>query len=159
MERVPASADRRRVAGGLLVRRRHHRWSAGTGRRGAGRARAGSCAGTSSRFDQGQAGAIDFDDCGWGHFLDDLAVTLSEVDGRARTPARRDGLLAGYRQVRPLPPGLDEHLPSFLALRELELTFWFVDQRSLPGFAEWEAEVDRGLDHLRALLTTSGPRA
>jgi len=108
-------------------------------------------------FDHGRAGAIDFDDCGFGYYLYDLAVTLSEVGGRAHTSALRDGLLAGYQEVRPLPPGLDEHLPAFLSLRELKLTLWFVEQRDLPGFAGWQAEVDRGLEHLRSLIDGAGP--
>ena len=108
-------------------------------------------------FRDGRAGAIDFDDCGFGYFLYDLAVTLSEVDGRAQTSALRDGLLTGYQEVRPLPPGLAEHLPAFLALRELKLTLWFVEQRNLPGFADWQGEVDRGLEHLHELITGAGP--
>jgi Ser/Thr protein kinase RdoA (MazF antagonist) len=30
-------------------------------------------------FHRGRVRAIDFDDCGWGHFVYDLAVTLSEL--------------------------------------------------------------------------------
>ena len=33
-------------------------------------------------FDRGEVGAIDFDDCGWGHFAYDLAVASSELRHR-----------------------------------------------------------------------------
>jgi Ser/Thr protein kinase RdoA (MazF antagonist) len=103
-------------------------------------------------FHQGQVSAIDFDDCGWGHFLYDIAVTLSEVSLRPDARALRDGFLEGYGRVRPLPAGLDEHLPAFLALRELRLTMWVLEQRDDPGFKYWETEVRDGLLYLRDLL-------
>ena len=40
------------------------------------------------RFLGRQPGAIDFDDCGWGFVLYDLAVTLSELEGRPRYDPR-----------------------------------------------------------------------
>ena len=102
-------------------------------------------------FHRGRVGAIDFDDCGWGHFLHDFAVTLSEVAWKRDYDALRDGLLRGYRAVRPLPEGYDRYLPVFLALRELQLTLWFLEQRAQPGFGGWEDEVGRGLEELRKL--------
>jgi Ser/Thr protein kinase RdoA (MazF antagonist) len=47
--------------------------------------------------------AIDFDDCGFGYFLYDLAVTLSEVEWYPAYPRLREALLRGYREVRELP--------------------------------------------------------
>ena len=45
--------------------------------------------------------AIDFDDCGWGYFTYDMAVTL--VSGGSGTfPALQDAFLTGYQRVRPL---------------------------------------------------------
>jgi Ser/Thr protein kinase RdoA (MazF antagonist) len=101
-------------------------------------------------FDGDRVGAIDFDDCGWGHHLLDFAVVLSELRGRPDHAALRDGLLRGYQEVRPLPEGYGWHLPAFLAMRELQLTLWFLEQRHHPGFEEWEEEVRGGLDELRA---------
>lgn len=43
-------------------------------------------------FKRGAVRVIDFDDCGYGHHLYDLAVTLSEVNYRPNTPALRGGL-------------------------------------------------------------------
>jgi Ser/Thr protein kinase RdoA (MazF antagonist) len=55
-------------------------------------------------FHQGQVRAIDFDDCGYGYYLYDMAVTLSEVNWRESTPALRNSFLAGYRSVHFLSP-------------------------------------------------------
>jgi Ser/Thr protein kinase RdoA (MazF antagonist) len=47
-------------------------------------------------FDGAAIRAIDFDDCGWGHYLYDLAVTVSELSGRPDYDDLRAGLLRGY---------------------------------------------------------------
>ena len=92
-------------------------------------------------FERGGVRAIDFDDCGWGHYLYDLAVALSELRWRPDYDARRAGLLRGYRATRPLPVDDERHLEVFHGLRLLQLMLWFLDHREHPGFAEWEEEV------------------
>jgi Ser/Thr protein kinase RdoA (MazF antagonist) len=101
-------------------------------------------------FHRGAVGAIDFDDCGWGHFLYDLAVTLSEVSYRPHYEALRAALLRGYRSVRALPPEQEQYLETFQALRLLQLTLWFIEQRDHPAFADWEEEARSLLDEVRA---------
>ena len=59
-------------------------------------------------FERGTARAIDFDDCGWGFFLYDVAVTLSEIEGRPRYAELRDALLDEYAGRRSLPANADE---------------------------------------------------
>ena len=103
-------------------------------------------------FNDGQVGAIDFDDCGWGHFIYDFAVTLSEVSVLDNYSALRDGLLAGYEQSRPLPAGFDLHLPAFLALREVKLMMWFLEQRERPGFDQGPDELQASRQYLRDLI-------
>jgi Ser/Thr protein kinase RdoA (MazF antagonist) len=72
-------------------------------------------------FHRGAAGAIDFDDCGYGHWLYDLAVTLNCLRNRPRDhPAMRQALLAGYRQLRPLSVEHEGCLDTFVALRTLQ---------------------------------------
>jgi Ser/Thr protein kinase RdoA (MazF antagonist) len=102
-------------------------------------------------FHRAQVRAIDFDDSGWGHYLYDLAVTLSEVGGRLDYEALRAGLLRGYRSIRPLPREHERYLHLFHALRVLKLTLWFIEQRDHPGFAEWEADVRDGLAELQKI--------
>jgi Ser/Thr protein kinase RdoA (MazF antagonist) len=101
-------------------------------------------------FDRGRVRAIDFDDCGWGHFVYDLTVTLSELRWRPDYHARRAGLLRGYRAARSLPIAFERHVEVFHGLRLLQLMLWFLDHRHHPGFADWEAEVRTLLADLEA---------
>jgi Ser/Thr protein kinase RdoA (MazF antagonist) len=102
-------------------------------------------------FHRGRVRAIDFDDCGWGHFVYDLAVTLSELQHLTDSAALGAGLLRGYRAVRPLPTEHERYVEVFQALRVLKLTVWFIEQRDRPGFAEWEADVRDGLAGLQKI--------
>ncbi len=64
---------------------------------------------------------IDFDDCGFGYYLYDLAVILAGPWERSGFQQRREALLQGYREIRELP---DEHLtliPTFMAVRASSL--------------------------------------
>jgi len=92
-------------------------------------------------FHRGDVRAIDFDDCGWGHLLWDLAVTLSEVRYFPNYETLRTAVLRGYRHVRPLAEDLERHLEPLMALRLLQLMLWFLEQRDNPAFTDWEDEV------------------
>jgi Ser/Thr protein kinase RdoA (MazF antagonist) len=73
-------------------------------------------------FHRGRVRAIDFDDCGYGHYAYDLAVTLDELK---HLPQRRDlgeALLDGYRSVRPDAATTDPAvLNAFVGLRRVQL--------------------------------------
>ena len=96
--------------------------------------------------------AIDFDDCGWGHFAYDLTVVLSELRERPDYAALRAGLLRGYRAVRPLPAEHVRYLEVFHGLRLLQLTLWFLEQRDHPAFPDWETDVREGLAEMGTLV-------
>jgi Ser/Thr protein kinase RdoA (MazF antagonist) len=49
-------------------------------------------------------GAIDFDDCGWGYYAYDMAVTLSNLEHLPVFPALQEAFLTGYQSVWPLRP-------------------------------------------------------
>jgi Ser/Thr protein kinase RdoA (MazF antagonist) len=102
-------------------------------------------------FHHGRVRAIDFDDCGWGYFAYDLAVTLSELRWRPDHAALRAGLLLGYRAVRPFPVEHERYIEVFSGLRLLLLTCWFLEQRDHPAFPDWEREVRDGLAELELL--------
>ncbi|HYP41012.1 MAG TPA: phosphotransferase [Chloroflexia bacterium] len=104
-------------------------------------------------FHRGQVRAIDFDDCGWAALIYDLTVTLSEVKHRKDYPALRAALLQGYRNIRHLSAEHESYLNTYLALRELQLMIWFVDQREHPAFRDyWEADVASGLERLKEFV-------
>ena len=67
---------------------------------------------------------IDFDDCGFGYYLYDLAVILAGPWEKPGFQQRRDALFQGYRESCNLP---DEHLsliPTFMAMRASSLGQW-----------------------------------
>jgi Ser/Thr protein kinase RdoA (MazF antagonist) len=81
----------------------------------------------------GQARPIDFDDASWGHYAMDLAIAVDSVP-----EALHPVLLGGYRTVRPLPPGYEEHETALLAARRLYLATWHL-ANGLPD----EAHLDQ----------------
>jgi Ser/Thr protein kinase RdoA (MazF antagonist) len=106
-------------------------------------------------FHKGEVRAIDFDDCGLAHYLYDMAVTLSELTYKKDYPQLRAALLRGYRSVRPLPEEHENYLDTLLALRELQLTTWFIEQRNHPAFTKWwEKDVARGVRRMKELTET-----
>jgi Ser/Thr protein kinase RdoA (MazF antagonist) len=104
-------------------------------------------------FHQGQVRAIDFDDCGYGYYLYDMAVTLSEVNWRKNTPALRRSFLAGYRSVRSLSPEQEGYLDTFIALRDLQLITWKIEMRDHPAFREgWASSVKEMLQDIKDFI-------
>lgn len=72
-------------------------------------------------FDSGRVGPIDFDLCGLGHYLLDLAVLLNFLSIRHsdRFWRMRKALLEGYERERHLPEGYQRHLMTFHAMRRV----------------------------------------
>ena len=103
-------------------------------------------------FHRGQVRAIDFDDCGYGHHLYDLAVTTYEVSWRADAASLRAGLLAGYRSIHPLSLEHEQYLQTFMDLRELQVMLWTIEMRDHPGFRDrWESWVKETLEYIREI--------
>lgn len=79
---------------------------------------------------------IDFDDCGFGHALYDMAVTLGAPSDRPNGPELMAAFLRGYREIRPCSDDLLAYLPAFRILRRLALLFWWYGRRDHPGLSE-----------------------
>lgn len=102
-------------------------------------------------FRDGVAGAIDFDDCGHGHWLYDIAIPLSQLRRHPRYAELRSALLAGYADVRSLPGDHEALLESFLALRGLQDLLGIFAEREQPTFrSTWQTYVASELELLRA---------
>jgi len=69
---------------------------------------------------------LDFDDGGPGWFLYDLAVSLFPLERQDPDQARRarEAMLAGYREVAPLPEAHLAELPTFSMARRLVTLGW-----------------------------------
>jgi Ser/Thr protein kinase RdoA (MazF antagonist) len=88
-------------------------------------------------FHRGAVRLIDFDDCGTGPRLYDLAVALWELRDRPDYPAFRDALLSGYRAGRDVDAG---YLDDFIALRQVAFDLWYT------GTAQVNTEFSARLD-------------
>jgi Ser/Thr protein kinase RdoA (MazF antagonist) len=75
---------------------------------------------------------IDFDDCGFGWYVMDIATSLLFLLGEPHYDDALTGFVAGYRSARPLP---DEHLvtlPSFLLARAMTYVGWCGSRPEAP---------------------------
>jgi Ser/Thr protein kinase RdoA (MazF antagonist) len=106
-------------------------------------------------FDKGELRLIDFDDCGWGHYLYDFAVTLNEIVSLPRSAALRGALLAGYRRVRDLSPTHEAMIDTFIMLRDLQDVAWFLQERDNPSFGTRAAHIGNGVARLERFLASS----
>jgi Ser/Thr protein kinase RdoA (MazF antagonist) len=98
-------------------------------------------------FHRGEARAIDFDDCGWGFHLYDLAVTLSELENRPRYDQLRGALLEGYAQTRPLPDDHPIHISALFVLRRMQILLWVLESRDHMTFRDvWQRWARDELD-------------
>jgi Ser/Thr protein kinase RdoA (MazF antagonist) len=103
-------------------------------------------------FHDGEVHAIDFDDCGYGPFVYDLATTLSELKHRADYPALETALLAGYRSVRPFPVEHEAYIDTFVALRDLQIMLWRLELHEHPTFHDWRDRVGRAIVRLQEFV-------
>ena len=86
-------------------------------------------------FHHGRIRVIDFDDCGFGWYIDDLAVAASEIQGRHDTANLVAALLDGYGAAVD-HDALDLHI----AFRYLQIAVWKLSLRSrFPD--TWQADV------------------
>ncbi len=79
-------------------------------------------------FHNGEARAIDFDDASYEHLVYDLATTLWALQPHRKLAALQRALFAGYESVRPLPPGWDTHLKTFISARYLIVSHYVVSR-------------------------------
>ena len=101
-------------------------------------------------FDGGRACLIDFDDCGFGYRIYDVAVALWEYRHRDDYSDYRAAFINGYRAHRPLSDDELRHVDPFIAAREVAFGLWLVGMaESRPALRENVASelafVERGL--------------
>ncbi len=78
---------------------------------------------------------IDFDDCGYGWYLFDLATALSFLEERPDAPELIECWLKGYRKVAEVPAGIESEIPTLIMLRRLQLVGWVGYQQQHLEFA------------------------
>jgi Ser/Thr protein kinase RdoA (MazF antagonist) len=98
-------------------------------------------------FRGGHAVPIDFDDCGYAHYLYDLAVPIADNLDHDDWQSLKDALYEGYQTVRPLPRGTED-MKVFVAGRLIALLLWATDMaqvnerfaRRLDEWTSWTVD-------------------
>lgn len=67
---------------------------------------------------------IDFDDCGFGWYMQDLAASLSFIETEEAVPELIKAWIAGYRKQGTLTREDLDMIPTFIMMRRLQLLAW-----------------------------------
>ena len=90
--------------------------------------------------DEESTAIIDFDDCGFGWFLFDLATALSFLEEREDVQYLIKSWLVGYSKVAQIPMGSDLIIPTLIMLRRIQLIGWI-------GYQQRHLEFARQIGH------------
>ena len=74
--------------------------------------------------EDGTVKVIDFDDCGFGWYVYDLAAAISFIEHEPYIPDLIAAWLRGYRSEAELPEEDEAEIPTFVMLRRLLLVAW-----------------------------------
>lgn len=78
---------------------------------------------------KGETRVIDFDDCGMGWYLHDLAAAISFVEHHPSAPQWVENWLRGYEQVAHISDRELAMIPAMLIQRRIQLTAWVASHR------------------------------
>ena len=84
---------------------------------------------------------IDFDDCGLGHFVYDMGVTLFYRQRYGNYAAERTAYLEGYRAQRDFPVAMEPLIDSCIALRDVLLGLYVLSRSEDHPDARARAEA------------------
>ncbi len=79
---------------------------------------------TNLLIDGDQIKVIDFDDCGFGWHLHDLAAALSLIEDKPFAPKLVNAWLDGYKKVLPFTDTDFEEIDTFIMMRRMQFTAW-----------------------------------
>ena len=87
-------------------------------------------------LEEDQIKVIDFDDCGFGWHLHDLASALSFIEEKPIVPKLVNAWLDGYKKVLPFTDTDFEEIDTFIMMRRMQLTAWLASHRESGPVAE-----------------------
>jgi Ser/Thr protein kinase RdoA (MazF antagonist) len=94
-------------------------------------------------FDGDDSYVIDFDDCGYGWFLYDLATALTFLEDRPDVGTLIAAWLRGYERLRPVSAADLAVIPALVMLRRLLVVAW------IASHAETGIARSEGVQHTR----------
>lgn len=95
-------------------------------------------------FRAGEARLIDFEDCGFGHWMFDIGIVLAQFRWLEKWPQIRDAFLEGYTKRHALPDEQLKYLDLFMAAQHATMVLWasaFIieDPAMAAEHEEWRA--------------------
>ncbi len=75
-------------------------------------------------FAKNQVFPVDFDDCGFGYYIYDLAIVLAGAYGHSEFESKQDALISAYRSVTQVEDKQVSLLPVFVLLRAAMMCQW-----------------------------------
>ena len=104
-------------------------------------------------FHKGEVRALDFELCGWGYYLYDIAVMLSVLVGRhPNYETLRSGFIEGYGGARVLSGNWAETVDMFIAARKMIRSLWLAEQIGRPAWEGAESRVKQEIDYVHSYL-------
>jgi Ser/Thr protein kinase RdoA (MazF antagonist) len=107
-------------------------------------------------YHAGEARPLDFDDCGFGYWLFDFGVVLSQYisDFNDKSPIMRDALIEGYMETTPLSNLDFDCLDLFIATRYAQFMYFYqaAGLHSPQHMDEANKEVNMNAKHLKRIL-------
>lgn len=95
-----------------------------------------------------QIKVIDFDDCGFGWHLHDLASALSFIEDKPNVEYLVNAWLDGYRKVLPFSDTDFMEIDTFITMRRLQLTAWLASHKDSDPVKELSVSWMDGTDFL-----------
>jgi Ser/Thr protein kinase RdoA (MazF antagonist) len=102
----------------------------------------------------GECVLIDFDDCGWGWYMFDIATTTYRGYSLLEKPDWLDMFLGGYAEEAPVDEAALTVLPALVAARALAFVGW-VEERLEAGDVRREGYLRKAREHCGRLLGRS----
>jgi Ser/Thr protein kinase RdoA (MazF antagonist) len=111
-------------------------------------------------IDDGNVGVIDFDDCGWGYYLYDIASVFDSFYRRvANHPQEylhlRDAYITGYERIRPLAGEATAYLRTFKAMRDMVTMNFILDSKNATVHEWGKQRIAQIIKQLEAYLEGS----
>ena len=95
---------------------------------------------------------IDFDDCGFGWHLYELAVAISYYQDSPYYDAIQEAIVAGYRTERPLSDQDVDLIPLFVLIRSMVSLGWIEQRPELDSSHKLPVLIERSCQQSRALF-------
>ena len=104
-------------------------------------------------FDKGKPVVIDFDTCGYGYYIYDLAVAIWDIFDREDFSELRVALMQGYRKVRQLTAREESLLMNFVAGRLMvQIITWAPRRAHSPLTEIADIAIEKQIGQLKLLI-------